>query len=254
MQGDTTSALGVALSAFNLKIPICHVEAGLRTNNLDSPFPEEGNRQIISRISNYNFAPTDISVQNLLNEGISKDKIFLTGNTVIDACMSFNKNIEYSNKILITIHRRENFKIIENILSDINKIAEENKDLIFIYISHPNPNVKSKLNILKSDNIKIIEPLSYKDMIEMISKVRFIISDSGGLQEESTAFNKRILIVRDNTERPEVIESGFGIIGLPNLKEKFNIINNNYLIENKSPFGDGKSAINIVNILEKIKK
>ena len=253
VQGDTTSALGVALAAFNLNIPVCHIEAGLRTNDLDSPFPEEGNRQIISRITKYNFAPTSIAVDNLLKEGIEKDKIFLTGNTIIDACKSFGNEIEYSNKVIITLHRRENFKIIEELLLDINDIALNNKDIEFVYISHPNPNVKSKLGILKSKNINIIEPMSYEDMIELISKAKFIISDSGGLQEESTAFSKRILIVRDNTERPEVVTSGFGIIGLPNLKYNFDIINNDYKINKDSPFGDGRASKNIVDILEKIK-
>lgn len=253
VQGDTTSALGAAISSFNLSIPVCHVEAGLRTNNIESPFPEEGNRQMISRISSYHFAPTVESVNNLLKEGIDKNKIFLTGNTVIDACQSFGHKIEYSNKVLITIHRRENFKNIDSILEDINNICSENKEIEFLYLSHPNPIVRNKLYLLESNNITISDPISYEEMIKNISKCRFVISDSGGLQEESTSFNKRILIVRENTERPEVVESGFGIIGLPNLKKNFDIIKNNFIINEKSPFGDGKSSKIIVDILEKIK-
>ena len=246
VQGDTSTVLVCALNAFYSNIEVGHVEAGLRTFDLTSPYPEEGNRQLVSRISHYNWAPTDIAFNNLKKEGLQN--IFLTGNTIVDACKAFNYKIKYKNKILITIHRRENFgdKIIK-IFQELNELAIIYPNLNFIFPMHPNPNIQKHKKILS--NINIIQPLKYPQLLKLLSEVKFVISDSGGIQEECASFKKKILVCRDNTERPEGIDSGFAKIIGTNLIENFDWANNNYKWEGKNPYGDGNAAQNIIKSL-----
>ena len=246
VQGDTSTVLSCALNAFYENIEIGHVEAGLRSFNLKSPYPEEGNRQLVSRIANYNWAPTQIAFNNLKNEGISN--IYLTGNTIVDACKSFNYKVNYEDKILITLHRRENFgERIVKIFNELNELAIIHKNLEFIFPMHPNPNIQKHKAILK--NVKIIKPLKYPDLLSLLSKVKFVISDSGGIQEECASLHKKILVCRDNTERPEGVDAGFAKIIGTDLIKNFNWANDNPKWHGENPYGDGDAAKKIIDSL-----
>jgi UDP-N-acetylglucosamine 2-epimerase (non-hydrolysing) len=249
VQGDTGSALGCALAAYNRKIKIIHLEAGLRTYDLNNPFPEESYRQIISRISDINFCPTELSKKNLLNEKVL-GKIFVVGNTVLDNILTKKEKSFYGNEVLITLHRRENHDIMDKWFLELNKIAEKFKELKFILPIHPNPNVQKFKSILNK-NINVIDPLKHTDLIDTLIKCKFVITDSGGIQEEATFLNKKSIVCRKTTERPEGIESGHIFLcstptNLDNLVYK---INNDYYIDNECPYGDGNSANKIIKIL-----
>lgn len=244
VQGDTSTVLSSAIVAFNLGIKIGHVEAGLRTHNLTNPFPEEGNRQLVSRIANFNWAPTQQSCDNLKNEGINN--YHLVGNTVIDTCSNFNHEITYGNKILVTLHRRENFgSPLEKMIKEIEYLASQNRNLEFIFPMHPNPNVQQYKSILK--HVKVIPPLSYPEIVKLISQVKFVISDSGGIQEECAAFNKKILVCRKNTERPEGVEAGFAKLVYDDIINNFSWANDSPIWEGKNPYGDGKTSEKIAS-------
>jgi UDP-N-acetylglucosamine 2-epimerase (non-hydrolysing) len=272
VQGDTTTAMCAAIAAFYLKIKIGHIEAGLRTYNMQSPFPEEFNRQVIAKIANVHFAPTRQAKQNLIQEGIPENNISITGNTVIDALL-FTQNV-YSNKvkednnilpweeskkpyILITGHRRENFGTgFENICNAINELANKYPDFNFVYPVHLNPNVQEPVQKTLSgkDNIFLIEPMDYVAFTNLLSKCYFILTDSGGVQEEAPALGKPVLVMRDTTEREEAIIAKVAqLVG----SEKNNIVKKaSQLIEDKSlynqmstaqnPFGDGTASEKIV--------
>lgn len=246
VQGDTTTALAIALSAYNCNIKVIHLEAGLRTNNIYDPFPEELNRQLISRIADIHLCPTINNKKNLLSENIIESKIFVVGNTGLD---NITKNdCEYTNKILITLHRRNNLPIIKHWFTIINNIAFNNSNIEFILPIHPNPEVQKYKNILR--NVYVIEPLSHEDTIKIIKKCKFIISDSGGIQEEACFLNKKIIICRIDTERPEVLENHGVLCKTPDdLPYIFNEINNNYIVNAECPFGDGNSYKKIIQIL-----
>jgi UDP-N-acetylglucosamine 2-epimerase (non-hydrolysing) len=246
VQGDTTTALAIALSAYNSNIKVIHLEAGLRTNNIYDPFPEELNRQLISRITNIHLCPTINNKKNLLNENIIESKIFVVGNTGLDNITK--DDCEYTNKILITLHRRNNLPIIKDWFNVIDNIAFNNPNIEFILPIHPNPEVKKYKNTLK--NVNVIEPLSHEDIIKIIKKCKFIISDSGGIQEEACFLNKKIIICRIDTERPEVLENHGVLCKTPDeLPSIFNEINNNYIVNAECPFGDGNSYKKIIQIL-----
>jgi UDP-N-acetylglucosamine 2-epimerase (non-hydrolysing) len=246
VQGDTTTALAIALSAYNSNIKVIHLEAGLRTNNIYDPFPEELNRQLISRITNIHLCPTINNKKNLLNENIIESKIFVVGNTGLDNITK--DDCEYTNKILITLHRRNNLPIIKDWFKVIDNIAFNNPNIEFILPIHPNPEVKKYKNTLK--NVNVIEPLSHEDIIKIIKKCKFIISDSGGIQEEACFLNKKIIICRIDTERPEVLENHGVLCKTPDeLPSIFNEINNNYIVNAECPFGDGNSYKKIIQIL-----
>ncbi len=243
VQGDTTTAFGAALAAYYVKTPVGHVEAGLRTGNIYSPWPEEINRRLVGQIAHVHFAPTTKSKQNLLNEGFLDKKVKVTGNTVIDALFwmleriksdnalresvedrllkSFtfkrtNFNLEsVKNKkrkmILVTGHRRENFgEGFLNICNSLKKIAVENKNVDLVYPVHLNPNVQKPVyDILGNEsNIHLIEPLEYDSFVYLMSISSIILTDSGGVQEEAPSLGKPVLVMRDTTERPEAIEAG----------------------------------------------
>jgi UDP-N-acetylglucosamine 2-epimerase (non-hydrolysing) len=246
VQGDTTSALSIALSAFNNKIKVIHLEAGLRTYNREDPYPEELNRQLISRIANIHLCPTELNKCNLIKEGIT-DNIYVTGNTGLD---NIDKtNVFYGNKIIITLHRRDNHDIMNKWFEVIEKLANTHSELKFILPIHPNPNVQKHRNIL--NKVIVIDPLNHNEMINLLKECKFIISDSGGIQEEASFLNKRIIICRKDTERPEVLETHGILCDSPNkLENIFNDININYIVDKHCPFGNGKSYKNIIDIIE----
>ena len=229
VQGDTTTTLATSLASFYQKISVAHVEAGLRTRNIYSPFPEEINRRITSSIASYHFPPTPQAEQNLLDEGVDKEKILITGNTVIDALLMVSRKIdsntsEYEEKfsneygidfyakktILVTVHRRESFgEDFENICNAINHIAEKNRVQI-IYPVHLNPNVQEPVNRILSNlpNVHLLPPQDYFPFVFLMKKAHIILTDSGGVQEEAPSLGKPVLVMRNTTERSEGIEAG----------------------------------------------
>jgi UDP-N-acetylglucosamine 2-epimerase len=276
VQGDTTTTFTASLAAFYMKIPVAHVEAGLRSGNNYSPFPEEINRKITTLITKYHFAPTELNKNNLMHEGIEEKDIFITGNTVIDSllwiknkikrekrvfkelgCIDFRKKI-----ILMTGHRRESFgKKLNDICKAIKYIAE-NYDVEIVYPVHLNPNVRKYVyNILgNSHNIKLLSPLDYEQFVYLMGKCTLVVTDSGGIQEEAPTFRKPILVTRDVTERKEVLETGSAILVGSDIN---NIISNVHrlltdknayrsMIKSKNPYGDGKSSRRIAQILKRI--
>lgn len=219
-QGDTFTVLASSMVAFLEKKEFFHIEAGLRTDDIRFPFPEEYNRRVISLTANYNFAPTPLAKDNLLSEKIHEDKIIVTGNTIIDLLHYVIKkeNIEIKKgcDVFITAHRRENISNNMNeICGAIKELAVENPNITFHWSLHPNPNTRKFIFHAFSDvpsNINFIEPLNYIEAVKLMAKSLMIISDSGGIQEEAPSLQKRILILRNETERPEVIECGCGIL------------------------------------------
>jgi UDP-N-acetylglucosamine 2-epimerase (non-hydrolysing) len=276
IHGDTTTAMAACLSAFYSKIKICHIEAGLRTNNINSPFPEELNRQIISRISNFHFAPTKNSEINLLKENINHKNILITGNTVIDSLLltlkknyynTFKdkfKNINFKNKIiLITIHRRENQsnKFIE-ICKNIKELSILYSEVEFVFPVHLNPNIKSVAfeYLDKIHNIKLLNPLCYQEFVWLMNKSYFIITDSGGIQEEAPSLGKPVLVIREFTERTEALKAK--TIFLVNTKNKLYsmvkiLLNNKSYYDKiskiKNPYGDGFASKRIVKFILNLK-
>lgn len=224
VHGDTSSALAGALSAFLKGVPVGHIEAGLRTNDLDAPYPEEGYRQMIARIANYNFAPTELAKQNLISEGVVESKILVTGNTIVDAVHSFRNSGRLSEAValqkirqgtndsycVVTLHRRENQGA--RILRSLEIIERElgASGLKIFVVKHPNPKVLESLKTIENrcTNISLIEPLQYLDFLSLISAAELLITDSGGIQEEAVTLGVQALVVRDQTERPEGIDTG----------------------------------------------
>jgi UDP-N-acetylglucosamine 2-epimerase (non-hydrolysing) len=251
VQGDTTTAWALAQMAFYNNIKIAHVEAGLRTHDLENPYPEELNRTLISQVAHLNFAPTRQAYDNLVQDGARN--IHLTGNTVVDAVIYFKKLLnlkeERSNSVLVTMHRRENHPFMEHLFDELQRVAVENPELDFILPLHPNPFVFRHRNRLKALNIKVVQPLTYPEMLELISRARFIISDSGGVQEEATCFNKKILIVREKTERMEVVEAGLGLLAGKEIRKFIDWAKAPPGPVSQSPYGNGDAARKIVQIL-----
>lgn len=250
VQGDTLTSLALAQIAFLNGIPVAHIEAGLRTFDLKSPFPEEFNRVLISNFANVNFAPTAKAVQNLTNCGARN--IIQTGNTIVDAVRLIANEKKFrtcsSRKVLVTLHRRENHHQIHDLFEQINEIALELSDIEFLLPIHPNPNVKKHVNILNAINVKITEPLTYYSLLKVISECLFIISDSGGIQEEACCFKKKILIVRNTTERQETIDSGFGKLVGNNIKSGLPwALDLSINGTGKNPYGDGHASYKIAN-------
>jgi UDP-N-acetylglucosamine 2-epimerase (non-hydrolysing) len=276
VQGDTSSAFAAALAAFYLKIPIAHVEAGLRSYDRFQPFPEEINRTFISHIADLNFCPTKRAANNLRLEQISPDSIHVTGNTVIDALlqtvallkehpeMSYDLNeleLPPGRMILVTGHRRENFGPgLANLSRALVELVQKFQDIFVVYSVHPNPNVrKSVEDILGSqDRIRVIEPPDYFKFVALMGHSYFIITDSGGIQEEAPSLKKPVLVARNVTERPEAIESGAAILvgtdrqrivaEASRLLE--DIVHYSSMIIEESPFGDGHASERIVDVVE----
>ena len=248
IQGDTATTFGVAVVAFNNRKKIIYVESGLRTFDFDNPFPEEGYRQMISRISDINLCPTILSMKNLISEKI-RGKIFVSGNTSLDNLLIYKKNTKYDDLVLITLHRRENISQISNWFFELNKLAGKYKNIKFIFPIHKNSEIIKHKKILK--NVKVIENLPHEKFMKIFIKSKLIITDSGGIQEEASFLNKKVIVCRKFTERPEGIKSGHLFICknprlLMNLFKK---LNKNFKINNASPYGDGRASKKIVKFL-----
>ena len=270
VHGDTSTTFVTALACFYMQIPVGHVEAGLRTYNIYSPYPEEFNRQAVSVISKYNFAPTSLAKQNLLNEGKKPDSIFVTGNTAIDALKTtvqanyHHPELEWaegSRLIMITAHRRENLgEPMEHMFRAIKRVMNEHADIKAIYPIHMNPVVRETADAILGgdDRIHIIEPLEVLDFHNFLSRSYLILTDSGGIQEEAPSLGKPVLVLRDTTERPEGIEAG--TLRLVGTEEEAIYRNFKELLENEeeyekmskasNPYGDGFASERIANILE----
>lgn len=272
IQGDTTSVFASALAAFYQRIKVGHIEAGLRTQDKCQPFPEEVNRCLTDQMSDFFFAPTEKNRRNLLAEGVPDEKIFVTGNTVVDALMeitsradTFRNNVSplYEGEmILITVHRRENFgNPLQNILKAIKRLALFHPQIQFIYPVHPNPNVQNAAFAVLSGlkNVRLLEPMDYFSFVYLMKNSYFILSDSGGVQEEAPSLNKPVIILRGKTERPELVEAGGAKLVGSDQELIFREVNK--LIEDKdyyqrmvnieNPFGDGTAAEKIIEILKK---
>lgn len=283
VHGDTTTTFTVSLAAFYEKIDVAHIEAGLRTNNIYSPWPEEANRKLTSQLTTYHFAPTQQSQDNLLRENIASEKIIVTGNTVIDALLFMqnkletNKdfraqvkksivdkgfNPEASEFILVTGHRRENFgQGIINICSALKTIALKRPRLNIVYPVHLNPNVFKPVNDLLGHikNVFLIEPLQYEEFIYLMSLAKLIITDSGGVQEEAPSLGKPVLVMRDTTERPEAVEAGTvklvgtSLVGIVSATSE--LLDNQSVYDKMAkahnPYGDGKACDRIIHFMKK---
>lgn len=281
VHGDTTTTMAGSIASFYSGAKVCHVEAGLRTNNKLSPFPEEINRQITGRISDIHFAPTITSKNNLLNENISENNILVTGNTVIDALLDSkervmiinDEEIEFLKKeidtnkriILVTGHRRENHgQGFVNICEAIKEIALKYDDVQVVYPVHLNPNVKGPVNEILGNfkNIKLVDPLSYPAFVWLMNKSYLILTDSGGVQEEAPSLGKPVLVMRDTTERPEAVEAGTVVlVGTDKnkiIEECERILDDEILYKNRSslhnPYGDGKACKRIVEHIISLNK
>jgi UDP-N-acetylglucosamine 2-epimerase (non-hydrolysing) len=288
MQGDTTTAFCAALAGFYQKIPVGHVEAGLRTGNLQAPWPEEANRVLATRLATLHFAPTQGARENLLREGIPDDKINMTGNTVIDALLHTSKTVksippvipelpeciqpeigdrsDAPRLVLITGHRRENFgQGFENICHAIFKLAQRFPDVHFVYPVHLNPNVREPvMRILNNydgestaTNIHLIEPLAYLPFVAMMNRATLILTDSGGVQEEAPSLGKPVLVMRDSTERPEAVDAGTARLVGTDCDKIFTAVAElltdqdvyRTMSRAHNPYGDGMSAERIVRVL-----
>jgi UDP-N-acetylglucosamine 2-epimerase (non-hydrolysing) len=251
VQGDTATAFGCALAAFNLKMKVIHLEAGLRTRDLDNPYPEEGYRQMISRIASLNLCPTDLASENLKKEGI--DNIHVVGNTVLDNLADYSGPRKYGSKVLVTLHRRENHSIMDQWFRKLNSIAKQYKDdLEFILPIHPNPNVSKHKDLL--DHVTVVPPLDHSHLVHMLATCKFCITDSGGIQEEASFFNKRSIVCRKNTERQEAITSNHVVLckSPDNLSFQVNSMIHDYDIDSRCPFGDGNSSLKIKQLLDEL--
>lgn len=276
VHGDTTTAFAAALAAYYFKIPIGHVEAGLRTNNIYSPFPEEFNREAVSLIAEYHFAPTQTSKENLIKEGKLPEKIYVTGNTVIDSLKTtvkesyFQPDLEWalgseekdreSRFVLFTAHRRENLgKPMENMFRAVKRVLDENKNVKLIYPLHLNPQIR-EIALREFEgypNVRLIEPLDVMDFHNFISRAYLILTDSGGIQEEAASLGKPVLVMRDTTERPEGIETGvLKLVGTNEERiyhefKELLIDPSRYKAMSKAdnPYGDGYASVRIADIL-----
>ncbi|HKS27643.1 MAG TPA: UDP-N-acetylglucosamine 2-epimerase (non-hydrolyzing) [Pyrinomonadaceae bacterium] len=278
VQGDTTTAFAGALAAFHRGIPVGHVEAGLRSGNPGSPFPEETNRRLVTRLATYHFAPTPRNRETLLAEGIDWRNIFVTGNTVVDSLNAILENststprvqellaeTEGLQRIVLTAHRRESFgrEMLEN-FEVLRRFVAEHKDVALIFPVHPNPAVvRTAQQVFRGQTrIRLIKPLGYADFIKLLSNAWLIVSDSGGIQEEAPSLGKPLLILRENTERPEVLESGIARLvgGCP--RRLAAMLDEAHAPESwvdrvkkvKNPFGKGDSGERITRIIERLFK
>jgi UDP-N-acetylglucosamine 2-epimerase (non-hydrolysing) len=268
VQGDTTTVMTVALACFYHRIPVGHVEAGLRTWDMQNPFPEEANRVIASKLAKWHFAPTEGSRQNLLKEGVPEGEIIVTGNTVIDALLKTAAKdlplaIELDSAkrlVLVTSHRRENFGVpFRNICRALKTLAEQNPQVQFLYPVHPNPNVKDMAYefLAEVPNFTLCEPLDYAPFIAAMKRAYIILTDSGGVQEEAPALGKPVLVLRDETERPEAVEQGVVKLVGPNydriVAEVQQLLDDEAaykaMARGVSPYGDGKASERIVKTL-----
>ena len=278
VHGDTTTTMAGSIASFYSGAKVCHVEAGLRTHNNLSPFPEEINRQITGRVCDFHFAPTTTSRDNLLKENIQEDTILVTGNTVIDALLDsvekvnqepselikqLSTNISDKELILVTGHRRENHGAgFIRICEALKEIAQDNTDRLIVYPVHLNPKVQEPVQRILDDvaNVLLIDPLAYQDFIWMMNRAKIIITDSGGVQEEAPSLGKPVLVMRDTTERPEAVDAGTVIlVGTDKdliVTEALDLLNNAARFQKMSllhnPYGDGKACKRIVDFIRQL--
>jgi len=278
VHGDTTTTMSGSIASFYSGAKVCHVEAGLRTHNKLSPFPEEINRQITGRVCDYHFAPTTTSKENLLKENIQEDTILVTGNTVIDALLDSVERVnqepsslikDLSNTlgdkelILVTGHRRENHGAgFIRICEALKEIAENNTERLIVYPVHLNPKVQIPVKLILTDvaNVLLIDPLAYQDFIWMMNRAKIIITDSGGVQEEAPSLGKPVLVMRDTTERPEAVDAGTVLLVGTNkeliVTEALDLLNNVSRYEAMSklhnPYGDGLASYRIVTFINEL--
>ncbi|MGM0777910.1 MAG: non-hydrolyzing UDP-N-acetylglucosamine 2-epimerase [Bacillota bacterium] len=270
VHGDTSTTFVTSLACFYLQIPVGHVEAGLRTYNIYSPYPEEFNRQAVGIVARYNFAPTEMSKENLLKEGKAPSSIYVTGNTAIDALNTtvsddyFHEQLEWasgSKLVLITAHRRENLgEPMKNMFRAIKRIVDEYPDIKAVYPIHMNPAVREAANEIlgNNDRVRIIEPLEVLDFHNFLSRSHVILTDSGGIQEEAPSLGKPVLVMRDTTERPEGVEAGtLKLVGTDeeNIYKSFKLLLDNQgeyekMSQASNPYGDGFASKRIADILE----
>lgn len=273
VQGDTTTAMVAGLASFYAKVPVGHVEAGLRTDQMYDPFPEEINRRLLSSLASFHFAPTPLAATALQAEGHKKKSVFITGNTVVDALLwaaprvvppSLGLTLDTSRYILVTAHRRENFgEPIRNICAALKSIVEEN-EIDIIYPVHPNPAIKETVYSLLSNTkrIHLIDPLDYQDFIAVMKDAVLLLTDSGGVQEEAPSLGKPVLVLRKTTERPEAVDAGVAkLIGTNTsdiIQEVELLLHNSKtyqaMAQASNPFGDGSAADQIVTILKSCTK
>ena len=249
VHGDTTSAFAVGLAAFHRNIPVIHLEAGLRTFDRQNPYPEEFNRTAISSLASIHLCPTQSAAENVISMVGADSQIFVTGNTVLDNLIGLSPEIE--NKVLVTMHRRENHKRIKEWFRIINDLAIENPDLEFVLPLHPNPNVSKYRFQLK--NVTVVDPLSYDDCLDFIRTCKVIITDSGGIQEESSFLKKKCIVCRKTSERAEGLGTFAFMCPHPNmLKPAFDgiIQSGEFIVNEDCPYGDGKASERIVKVLK----
>ena len=270
VHGDTTTTFAAALACFYLRIPVGHVEAGLRTYNIDSPYPEEFNRQAVSIISRFNFAPTEVSKHNLIREGKDENSIYITGNTAIDALKTTVRTdyahpeldwVAGSRLILITAHRRESLgQPMRHMFRAIRRVLDEEADVKAIYPIHMNPVVReaAEAELGGDERIHIIEPLDVLDFHNFMARSYLILTDSGGIQEEAPSLGKPVLVMRDTTERPEGVSAGtLKLVGTDEEKiysEFKRMLTDseayNFMMNVSNPYGDGFASMRIADILE----
>jgi UDP-N-acetylglucosamine 2-epimerase (non-hydrolysing) len=274
VQGDTSSALAGALAAFHRRVRVGHIEAGLRSGNPLSPFPEEMNRRLISQVTEFHFAATGHNLETLINEGVSPASVFVTGNPVVDSLNHILGNFvpgekiksllaetEGQKRILLTTHRRENFgEIMSGNLGVLRRFVEDHPDVCLLFPVHPNPAVRAATREVLSAHprIHLIDPLDYADFVHVLANAWLVVSDSGGVQEEAPSLGKPLLVLRENTERPEAIWSGVAKLVGNDPGEFARMLDENYRDESwivsvkqvPNPFGDGTAALKIANILK----
>jgi UDP-N-acetylglucosamine 2-epimerase (non-hydrolysing) len=263
VQGDTTTAMGAALAAFHHRIPVGHVEAGLRTGDLTQPFPEEANRRLIDIVAQVLFAPTARARDALLTEGADPDRLFLTGNTIVDALQSVAATLGDTcrhDEVLVTVHRRESFgEPIRRICFAVAKLAERFPQLRWIYPVHHNPRVRDPAQLIlgRIPNVELHDPFDYPELLRYLKRARIVLTDSGGIQEEAPAFGTPVLILREKTERPEGVEAGVArLIGVEPetiVSAATELLTDTAVYESMAtatnPYGDGRAAERIVAVL-----
>lgn len=273
VHGDTTTSFAAALAAFYRKVPVGHVEAGLRTYNKYQPFPEEINRRLCDAICDYHYAPTKRARENLLKEAFTDQSIRVTGNTVVDALLEVaqkpyvfeDESLEQAGKnnslILVTAHRRESFgEPFQNMCKAIRDIARDNPDVEVIYPVHPNPNVRKAVNeiLQNADRVRLIPPLDYVPFVNLLKKATLVLTDSGGIQEEAPSLGKPVLVMRDVTERPEAVEAGTALLVGTAYRSIYDCVQRllddadfyNSMANAVNPYGDGRASMRIADDLE----
>jgi UDP-N-acetylglucosamine 2-epimerase (non-hydrolysing) len=246
VQGDTATAFGVAMNAFHRKIPVAHIEAGLRTYDTENPYPEETYRRCISSVAKYHFCATDTNSRNLAVEQVN-GKVYTVGNTSLDNLMGIESS--YGDEVLITLHRRENKDIMGEWFRALEGAAQRNTHLKFVFPIHPSPDVVKHRHILKT--VKVCEPMQHGELIGLLARCRFVVTDSGGIQEEASFLNKKIIVCRSQTERSE----GIGVFSFlcphpDSLHELIHTVDGACSVDEPCPYGDGTAAEKIVSILK----